>query len=110
MYQVPGRFLSSPWVLSTAVVPRNRRFYPQSSSGQAVATGVSFLPPRGTCLHVLPRIGFRIPSVRRCSSNVANSRPRAFRKSTLYAQERVDTNKHAFDLSFSLVVPFIYPV
>ena len=38
----------------------------------------SVLPP-GTCLHVLSRIGFSIPTARRSSSNVANSRSRAFR-------------------------------
>ena len=38
----------------------------------------SLLPP-GTCLPFLSRIGFSIPTARRSSSNVANSRSRAFR-------------------------------
>ena len=49
-----------------------RRLYPQRSSGQAVVTGV-------TCLQFLSRIGSSIPTARRFSSNVANSRSRAFR-------------------------------
>ena len=40
---------------------------------------VSSLSPPGTCLQVLSRIGFSIPTVRRFSSNVANARSRAFR-------------------------------
>ena len=39
----------------------------------------SLLPPPGTCLQFLSRIGFSIPTARRFSSNVANSRSRAFR-------------------------------
>ena len=52
-------------------------FYPQRSSGQAVVTGVvrstRYLPS------FLSRIGFSIPTARRFSSNVANSRSRPFR-------------------------------
>ena len=40
---------------------------------------VSSLLPPGTCLQFLSRIGFSIPTARRFSSNVANSRSRAFR-------------------------------
>ena len=40
---------------------------------------VSSLLPPGTCLLFLSRIGFSIPTARRFSSNVANSRSRAFR-------------------------------
>ena len=40
---------------------------------------VSSLLPPGTCLQFLLRIGFSIPTARRFSSNVANSRSRAFR-------------------------------
>ena len=40
---------------------------------------VSSLFPTGTCLQFLSRIGFSIPTARRFSSNVANSRSRAFR-------------------------------
>ena len=40
---------------------------------------VSALLPPGTCLQFLSRIGFSIPTARRLSSNVANSRFRAFR-------------------------------
>ena len=35
--------------------------------------------PPGTCLQFLSRIGFSIPTARRFSSNVTNSRSRAFR-------------------------------
>ena len=42
---------------------------------------VSSLLPPGTCLQFLSRIGFSIPAARRFSSNVANSRSRAFRYS-----------------------------
>ena len=38
----------------------------------------SHLPP-GTCLQFLSRVWFNIPTARRSSSNVANSRSRAFR-------------------------------
>ena len=44
----------------------------------------SLLPP-GTCLQFLSRIGFSIPTARRFSSNVANSRSRTFRSSIFYA-------------------------
>ena len=40
---------------------------------------VSSLLIPGTCLQFLSRIGFSIPTARRFSSNVANSRSRAFR-------------------------------
>ena len=40
---------------------------------------VSSLLPPGTCLQFLSCIGFSIPTARRFSSNVANSRSRAFR-------------------------------
>ena len=51
---------------------------------------MSSLPP-GTCLQFLSRIGFGIPTARRFSSSVANSRSRAFHKS-ICAQEKVPTN------------------
>ena len=44
---------------------------------------VSSLLPPGTCLQFLSRIGFSIPTALRFSSNVANSRSRAFRPSFL---------------------------
>ena len=46
-----------------------------------------FSPP-GTCLQFLSPIGSSIPTARRLSSNVANSRSRAFRES-FCAQEKV---------------------
>ena len=49
----------------------------------------SLLPP-GTCLQFLTRIGFSIPTARRFSSKVPNSRFRAFRES-ICAQEKVPT-------------------
>ena len=52
---------------------------------------VSSLLPPGACLQFLSRIGFSIPTARRLSSNVANSRFRAFRES-ICAQEKVPTN------------------
>ena len=58
--------------------PTRRRLYPQLSSGQAVVTGV--VPsPRRYVPSLFSRIGFSIPTARRFSSNVANSRSRAFR-------------------------------
>ena len=59
-----------------------RRFYPQRSSGQAVVTGVAPSPPQYVPWF-LSRIGFSIPTARRFSSNVANSRSRAFRWSII---------------------------
>ena len=46
--------------------------------------------PPGTCLQFLSCVGFSIPTARRLSSNVANSRFRAFRES-MCAQEKVPT-------------------
>ena len=49
---------------------------------------VSSLLPPGTCLQFLSRIGFSIPTAHRFSSNVANSRSRAFRLlSNFYARK-----------------------
>ena len=47
---------------------------------------VSSLLPPGTCLQFLSHIGFSIPTARPFSSNVANSRSRAFRLSIFYAR------------------------
>ena len=58
---------------------------------------VSSLLPPGTCLQFLSRIGFSIPTARRLSSNVANSRFRAFRES-ICAQEKVHTNLYEYAL------------
>ena len=55
-----------------------RRIYPQQPSGQAVVTGAFPSPLRHTP-SFLSRIGFSIPTARRLGSNVANSRPHAFR-------------------------------
>ena len=53
-------------------------FYPQRSSGQAVVTGVVPSPPR--CVpSFLSLIGFSMLTACRFSSNVGNSRSRAFR-------------------------------
>ena len=49
----------------------------------------SVLPP-GTCFQFLSRIGFSIPTARRFSSNVANSRSRALRES-ICAREKIPT-------------------
>ena len=57
---------------------------------------VSSLPP-GSCLQFLSRIGFSNPTAGRFSSSVANSRSRAFRKSTC-AQEKVPTNSYEYAL------------
>ena len=68
---LPSLLISSSW-----------RFYPQRSSGQGRPWSqvlVSSLLPPGTCLRFSSRIGFSIPTARRSSSNVANSRSRAFR-------------------------------
>ena len=55
----------------------------------------SLLPP-GSCLQFLSRIGFSNPTARRFSSSVANSRPRAFRRS-ICAQE-APTNLYEYAL------------
>ena len=60
------------------------------ASGQAVVSGVAPSPARYVP-SFLSRIGFSIPTARRLSSNVANSRFRAFRES-ICAQEKVPTN------------------
>ena len=49
---------------------------------------VSSLSPPGTCLQVLSRIGFSIPTVRRFSSNVANSRSRVLRYSIFLCKKK----------------------
>ena len=54
------------------------------------------LPP-GTCLQFLSRIGFSIPTARRLSSNLANSRSRAFRES-ICAQEKVPESLYEYAL------------
>ena len=56
----------------------------------------SHLPP-GTCLQFISRIGLSIPTARRLSSNVNNSRFRAFRES-IGAQEKVPTNLYEYAL------------
>ena len=72
---LPGTFLSSLLLSSST----RRKFYPQRSSGQVVVTtGLVPSPPRYVPSS-LSRIGFSIPTARRFSSNVANSRSRAFR-------------------------------
>ena len=58
---------------------------------------VSSLLPPGTCLQFLSRIGFSIPTTRRFSSNVANSRSRAFRES-ICAQEKLPMNLYEYAL------------
>ena len=67
------------------------------ASGQAVVTGIIPSPPR-----FLPSIFYRaegsaIPLLVDCSSNVANSRSRAFRKS-ISPQEEVPTNLYEYAL------------
>ena len=52
---------------------------------------VSSLLPPGTCLQFLSRIGFSIPTARRFSLNVANSRSRAFRY-PFCMQEKITTS------------------
>ena len=64
----------------------HRRFYPQRFSGQAVVTGVVPSHPRYVP-SFLSRIGFSIPTARRFSSNIANSRSRAFRYINFYARK-----------------------
>ena len=58
---------------------------------------VSSLLPPGTCLRLLSRIGFGIPTARRFSSSVAivtNSRSRAFRLS-IFIQENLPSSMHS---------------
>ena len=49
---------------------------------------VSSLLAPGTCIQFLSRIGFRIPTASRFSSNVVRSRSRAFRYSFCYARKK----------------------
>ena len=59
---------------------------------------VSSLLPRGTCLQFLSGMGFSIPAANsRFSSNVANSRFRAFRES-ICAQGKVPTSEYEYAL------------
>ena len=51
----------------------------------------SLLPP-GTCLQLLSRIGFSVPTARRFLSNVANSRSPDFRYNNFFMQEKVPTS------------------
>ena len=72
-------------------------FYFQAS-GQAVWSQVPSLPP-GTCHQsFLSRIGLTIPTARRLSSKVANSRFRAFHES-ICAQEKVPTTLYEYALA-----------
>ena len=61
-----------------------------------MVSGVVPSPPRHAP-SVLSRIGFNIPTSRRLSSNVANSRFRAFRES-ICAQQKVPTNLYEYAL------------
>ena len=64
----------------------SRFYFP--ASGQALVSGV--VPSPVPCLQFLSRIGFGIPTDPLFSSNVANSRSRAFHES-IHAQEKVPT-------------------
>ena len=67
-----------------------------------------FSPP-GTCLQFLWRIRFSITTARRLSSNVANSRTRAFRES-IYAQEkspRIYTTIHSGGLELTQLAYYV---
>ena len=66
------------------------------ASGHAVVSGVVPSFPRYVP-SVLSRIGLSIPTALRFSSNVANSRSRAFRES-ICAQEKVPTNLYEYAL------------
>ena len=71
-------------------------FYPQRSSRQSRGHRCRPFSPLllpGTCLHFLSRMGFSIPTARRFSSKVVNSRSRAFRWSTL-VQCKAPTGMH----------------
>ena len=58
---------------------------------------VSALLPPGTCLQFLSCAGFSIPTARRFSSIVANSRFRAFRE-LIWEQEKVPSNFYEYAL------------
>ena len=62
-----------------------------------------FSPP-GTCLQFLSRIGFSVPTARRLSSNVANSRPRAFRESIFYARKRTYEYVHSVRIELAKLI------
>ena len=58
---------------------------------------VSYLLPPSTCLYLLSCTGFSIPTARQFSSNVANSRSRAFRYH-FFTQEKPPTSMHSVRL------------
>ena len=68
---------------------------------------VSSLLPPGTCIQFLSRIGFSIPTARRLSSNVANSRFRSFRESIWCTRKSPLT--HEIDLWQALYLFFATP-
>ena len=81
-FPFPFPFLPSLLLFSSTL----RRFYPQRPSGQAVVTGVVPSSPRYVP-SFLSRIEFSNPTAHRFSSDVANSRSRAFRRPTFGARK-----------------------
>ena len=76
--------------MPTAVCTQNKtvRYHQLSSFWTSCGLRGRPFPPPGTCLQIFSiPIGFSIPTARRLSSNVANSRSRNFRQSTC-AQEK----------------------
>ena len=72
----------------------------QLSSGQAVVTAVVPSTPRYVP-SILSRVSFSIPTARRFSSNVANSRSCAFRQSIIM-QEKVPTYEYVHSVRVDL--------
>ena len=65
---------------------------------------VSPLLSPGTCLQFLSCIGFSIPTARRFSSNVANSRSRAFRQSFFYAKKSPYEYAHSVRIELAKLI------
>ena len=63
----------------------------------------SILPP-GTCIQFFSRIGFSIPTARRYSSSVTNSRSRASRLSLFYARKSPDEYVHSVRMELAKLI------
>ena len=74
--------------------PNSKEVYPQRSRGQAMVTSV---------VPFLPSIEFMIPTARRFSSNVANSRSRTLSHSIL-TKEEVPTNVRSLGLEATKLI------
>ena len=87
------RLLDKPWDIFVFFFFPTHIYFP--ASGQAVVTGVVPSFPPVLAFNFSSRIGFSDPMLVDSPPSVANSRSRAFRKSTC-AQEKVPTNLYEY--------------